>query len=445
MTWFLNFRSGQKSSRSSQSRRQRSNRKFSLETLEVRRVMAYNVMSSAVPLASDAMGTSPAPAALVASAVPAATTTADVKTKIDFDVTPDTGAIVPTQAKDLNLLHFFGGEKLTVPTVVKNYGPSTASGSVTVSIYLNTTNNVKGTPVYLGAKTVNVILADNQTQAVEVDTTIPTNLSVGTKYFIVAQVTTPLKQSTINDVRATSRQFEFIGTPNNKAPFEPDANGQILYFNFVRNTLNGNFAIQRQDASVRTNDAMSFIGYFQNNYKTPTMVGGVPTLSVGINLNNLSSNMTHLMATYVRGYYTKTYKETLSSNDATVIAMLKSQAAAGVNKQAIDDTQSQGLFNSAYAERQQVAINALSQTTFSKLNPMARIAVMDQVYGTGTVVPEIISALQAGDYVRAGFELIDSPKTTASPQSQERIEAEYQNLLFTTRTSLGGTPRPMQQ
>ncbi len=472
MNWLSNL-FGQSSKKAAPSTRQsaarRKPRTLRFEQFEPRQLMTTS------PLAMEPTLTTASPPALIAPGAPvaiaaplfaataptittapatplvfvpmtAATTAADAgditvqkaaAKKIDLDVSITSGAVTPTQAKDLNLLHFFGGEKLTIPTVIKNYGPGTANGSATVSVYLSTTNNLDASSVLLGQKTTSINLGNNAKQTVSLDVTVPTSLTAGTQYFIVAKVTTPLQQSTINDVRASDRKFEFVGTPVNTAAFTPNAQGKILYFEFVRDTLKGRLAVLEQNPLARFNDAQSFIGSFQGDELFPYLSNGVPTIGLGINLNTLDSYMEHIVASYVRGYYKSAYGQTLSGSDASIINMLKVQAFAGGKTPAISKANDQSLFALTYPDRQAPAKQALSEYIWSQVNPLAKIAVMDMVYATGGVQANMIAPLKELDYVQAGFRLVDSPRTTASAFGTLRVEAEYQNLLAASKTSLG--------
>ncbi|MGD9644688.1 MAG: hypothetical protein AB7U73_03185 [Pirellulales bacterium] len=366
-----------------------------------------------------------------------ATTQKAATAKIDLDISVVSTAVTPTQAKDLNLQHFFGGEKVTVPTVVRNYGPDTASGSATVSVYLSTTKNLNGSPVLLGQKTVNINLGNNAKQTVSLDVTIPKTLVERIDYFIVAKVTTPLKQSTINDVRSSDRTFEFLGTPTHLAAFTPNAQGKILYFEVVRDTLAGRLALKEQNILARMNDPQSFISSFQTDAPYPYLSGGVPMIGLGINLNTLDSYMEHVVATYVRGYYKSAYGQTLSGSDTSIINMLKTQAYTGSTKQAFTARQDQSLFNLDYQRRMAVGEAALGKTIWSRIAPMPRIALMDMIYATGGIQANMIDPLKSLDYVQAGFRLLDSPRATQSAFATLRVKAEYQNLLDFTKTWLG--------
>lgn len=430
--------------------KRREQRTLRFEEFEDRRMMAAHgtqtfqtppmetaLVASAAPTApATVINISAAPSATAADAV---NTQAKASTKIDLDVTVQSGAVVPTQAADLNLLHFFGGEKLTVPTIVKNYGPGVASGSATVNVYLSTTNKLDNGAVLLGQKTVSINLGNNATTVVSLDTTVPTTLTEGTKYFIIAKVTTPLQQSTINDVRPSDRTFEFVGTPtNNPAAFQPDASGNILYFKFIRDTLNSRFVGADYDITFRFNDPKAFIGTFEGDERFPYLKNGVPMIGLGINLNTLDSYMQHMVATSVASYYLSTTGQRLTGSDASIINMLKVQAFAGGKTYAISAQQDQTLFDLTYPDRQAPAIATLGQTVWSKINPTARIALMDQVYATGNIYSNMVPALKSLDYARAGFKLVDNAQTTKTAGWTIRAEAEYENLVYSTRTSLGG-------
>ncbi len=454
MKWF--FASQNKSKRKSHSRRT-AKPGLRFEQCEDRLLMAANILQLALPapLPSATVAVAPAvpvstahssalapfavAAAPTAAATQAVTTQAKVSTTIDLDATVQSGSVTPTLAKDLNLLHFYGGEQLTVPTLVKNYGPGTASGSATVSIYLSTTNTLNANSVLLGQKTVNINLGNNATTVVSLDTKVPTTLTAGTSYFIISKVTTPLTQSTINDVRPSNRTFEFVGTPTtNLAAFQPDASGNILYFKFIRDTLNSRFVGADRDITFRFNDAQSFIGSFEGDERFPYLKNGVPMIGLGINLNTIDATTAHVLASYVASYAKSTTGQTLTGSDSAIINMLKVQAFSGGTTYAISAAQDQSLFALTYPDRQAPAIAALGNSVWSKINPTARIALMDQVYATGNVYASMLPALKSLDYVRAGFQLVDNAHTTQSAGWTIRAEAEYENLLYSTRTSLGG-------
>lgn len=452
------------------------------EQCEERRLMAFNITAAAPfvgPMQAPAAVTNAAPA-VVAQAAPhggalvgplqaplqapaaqapatghaaAAVQAQAVVQPPILDVTVNSGSVVPTLATDLNLLQFYGGEKVNIPTTLVNRGPTTASGSVTVTIYLSTTQTLTGTPVSLGQSTVSVNLGPNATQLVTLKTTVPaTGLTAGTQYWIIAKMTTSIH--TLASYRSSDRQFEFVGTPKYTAPFQPNASGQVLYFNFIRDTFDNNFVVTKQNPNAQFNDAKSFIGAFEGDLPYPYMdkaaTPNIPTLGVGINLTTYDPNseLGQLITSYVLGYtggkYTGgPYKNyTLPTDPTQLQAFLIKLASSGATTPIISATQDASLFALSYQNHQQVAIDFFGEVKWSEINPLAKIAVMDEVYNTGSVFPAMGAALEQNDYVRAGFELVNSARTTQATGLTTRTEADYEDLLFSGRTSLGQVISP---
>jgi hypothetical protein len=113
------------------------------------------------------------------------------------------------------------------------------------------------------------------------------------------------------------------------------------------------------------------------------------------------------------------------------------QAFAGGKTPVISKANDQSLFAMTYPNCQGPAKQALSDYTWSQVNPMAKIAVMDMIYATGSVQQNMITPLRDLDYVWAGFRLVDSSRTTVSEYGTLRVKAEYQNLLMASKTELG--------
>src|SRR5262249_26750967 len=157
---------------------------------------------------------------------------------------------------------------------------------VTIELYLSTTNNLNGQPIKLGSKSIQVNLADNQKTTVNIEVTIPSaGPKVGTDYFIVSKLKTSLDQSTINDIRATDRKFEFVGTPTNKAAFTAGANGKVPYFEFIRGTLTGLVIPRVENPMFHFADAQSFIATFEDSQMYPYLdPQGRPAISTGVRL-----------------------------------------------------------------------------------------------------------------------------------------------------------------
>ena len=350
---------------------------------------------------------------------------------IDLAVTLDSTKIVPSQATDLNLYHFFGNESINVPVTITNQGTDPAKGNVSVKVYLNSTPDLNGQPKKIGANNEKIDLAAGASVDTTVNVSIPTSgLTAGLKYYVVVQIDSgSIKEldakNDMNNTKATDRQFEFVGTPkSNSTPF---TNG--LYFKFIRDTLNGTTVV---DPGTNVSDPKSFIASFEGDRVYPYLdSAGIPTIGVGINLNSIGGALETHLAADVRAYYLANYGQDLSSStDAQIITMLRNQAQVGTTTQAISAADDQTLFDEAYQQHAQIAQTAIG-TAWSSLSVMEQVAIVDIVYNLGSLVafPSLVKALQDGDFVRAGFELVNAQRTTQAPGLTRRTEAEYYNLL----------------
>lgn len=441
-----------KSSKKSRTAKRPAHRRFGMEHLERRELMAFNVFAGTPAPMGPVQTSSQTTSALVASpvagastsAAPQAAATSDATVaaakkatgKFDLDVNIQEGYVVSNESNDLlNLLHFWGREKVTIPTAVKNYGPDAFRGSVTVSIYLSTGKTIDSKAVKLGEKTVNASLANNQEGTVVLNVTMPTTLTPGTKYFLIAKLTTPSTQNTKNDVRNSNRQFEFVGTPTAGSNwFTANEEGNAPYLLVVDETIHNQLMYQ-PGAGYQVNDPQFFIGMHEASSTVPFLnYKGEPRIGVGINLDSMTPTMAKALATAVRNYNKQAYGQTLSGSDSEIINMLGSQARIGSQVPMISVSDITTLFNKDYAERQQIAVKLLGQTAWSQINPPAKIAVMDMIFDNGTIDKKVIEALKVKDYVRAGFDLLN---TGSVGREQRRARAEYQNLLWSVRSSLG--------
>jgi GH24 family phage-related lysozyme (muramidase) len=359
---------------------------------------------------------------------------------IDLAVTLDSTKIVPSQATDLNLYHFFGNEQINVPVTITNQGTDPAKGNVSVKVFLNATPDLNGQPKKIGAKNEKIDLQAGASVDSTVNASIPTNsLTAGQKYYVVVQIDSgSIKErdakNDMNNTKATDRQFEFVGTPkSNSTPF---TNG--LYFKFIRDTLNGTTVV---DPGTNVSDPRSFIASFEGDRVYPYLdSAGIPTIGVGINLNSIGGTLEAHLAADVRAYYLANYGQDLSaSTDAQIMTMLRNQAQAGNTTQAISATDDQALFNESYQQHAQIAQNAIG-AAWSSLSVMEQVAIVDIVYNVGSLAgfPSLVTALQNGDFVRAGFELVNAQRTTQAPGLTRRTEAEYFNLLTGHQGDLGG-------
>ncbi len=364
-------------------------------------------------------------------------------TDINLVASLDGFKIVPTQATDLHLKQFYGGEQVTVPVTIGNDGQTEAKGQVTVELFLSTTPNLSGsiTPKAFATQTTTIDLLNGKTQDVNVTSTIPINSSAlvaGNSYYFVARVTsTTIKESDANNgndannIAAGDRQFEYMGTPSYLSVFSSGT-----YFQFIRDTLkNDTSAATAQNPAVNVSDPRSFIASFEGDSLSPYLDSkNIPTIGVGLNLASLSSDMVAPLAADVRSYYASQYHDNSlkTMTDKQVIAMLANQALAHVSRPAISAAADQALFNQSYLDHQKIAIAGLGQVTFNSLSAREQVAVMDQVYNGGSVYPGMAKALQHHDFLLAGFNLTDALQTQNGLTARgalRRVEAEFENLL----------------
>jgi hypothetical protein len=162
---------------------------------------------------------------------------------------------------------------------------------------------------------------------------------------------------------------------------------------------------------------------------------------VGLNLTTLSSVVKTDLAQSVRAYYIQVYQQTLSNDDDAVIAMLVSQARPEGSRhhapQALTQADSQRLFSETLPIYEAQARGDLGNDTYDGLSAAERVAVVDLAYNAGTVFPGVADALESGDFVLAGFNLVDARRITQRGNLRDRTEAEYQNLLLRHLSELG--------
>jgi GH24 family phage-related lysozyme (muramidase) len=354
--------------------------------------------------------------------------TADLTASVNAD------KIVPAKATDLNLNFLFGTEKVNVPVVVTNIGGAVAKGAATVSLYLSTTSDLSGTKFLLGSKSVTLNLASQASQTVNFSDAVPTSLKAGQQYYFVAKVSsTQIKEfTTANNTGHTSRTFEFVGTPKSN----PSVFSGSTFFNFVRDTINGKAVTP---ANVNVSDAFSFIRFFEGDLPYAYLDSkNIPTIGVGINLNTVSGQLKTDLLKDVRSYYLTVYGKTLSSHDATVMSMLRTQAANHAKKQVITANQDQALFQETEEKYAGIAQNALP-TVWSSLNAPQQVAMISVAFNLGSFhdFPTMVAAMNASDFLQAGFQLVDAKRTTQAPGLKTRTEAEFENLFAGNPALLG--------
>ena len=146
-----------------------------------------------------------------------------------------------------------------------------------------------------------------------------------------------------------------------------------------------------------------------------------------------------------------------------VIDLLVAQATAGQDVTVLTPDDVESLFMTAYQQYAGSAGNGtklgpgtVSPTvarnwpaTFAALTAREEITPIDQYYNNGYVFRGMAAALEAGDLIRAGFEVVDSQNvydgvtTSAKAGLKLRMEAEFQNLVAGDLAGLGQiVPKP---
>ncbi len=378
----------------------------------------------------------------------------DLAAQIDGD------AIVPTNAPDLHLTQFFGNEKLNVPVSIVNNLAKEVSGKVKVEVFLSTTDDmsgVVGNALYSKNVGLNKLAAGDSLDLDDVTVTIDPNKvdlgDAGTKYHFVVKITPQgdlaKGDDTTNNVDG-SGEFEYVGTPTYSAAFNE------TYFNFIRDTLNNDISdITAVHPNINLGDAKSFIGAFEgdNPYSYLDSVG-IPTIGVGINLKTLDPKVQALLVQDIRTNRTDPAFPQLATlfptplSDAGIVAELVKLAptnTAAHHITVLTAAQDQALFD---LERQITEKTTTTQlaahgVTYSALPSLDQIVFLDQTYNTaGGVFGGVADAVAAGDFAIAGFELVDSKRTTQgmAPNNSGlllRTEAEFYDLMIDHTNALG--------
>ena len=316
---------------------------------------------------------------------------------------------------------------------------------MTVTLYLSESPDLNANPINMGTATVPVDLQASAHKTITVGVTaVPGDLlAAGDKYYFVAKITSPTIVESddqngmdANNVNATPRTFEFLGTPADNPRVFRDG----TYFQFVRDTLNGDKVEEVQNVDVT--NMKKFITAFEGEILYPYRdQKGIPTIGVGINLKTLASDVKADLAQSVRTYYLKYYGKRLSKNDDAVISMLKQQAMPEGSKRhapiALTEPDSQRLLVEVLSHVVAGVRGKLGLSTYDGLSAAEQVAVVDLAYNVGSVFPGVASDLEALDFVLAGFDLVDAIRSTQGGNLGRRTEAEYQNLLAGHLADLG--------
>jgi hypothetical protein len=385
---------------------------------------------------------------------------------IDLQLTLKDAGIVPTQATDLNLNHFYGTESVRLPVTIQDIGTDPAKGNVTVDVFLSTTTDLSGSvtgtsPIKSMPSTID--LAASASQQLNVDVPISSNaashLTAGQKYYFVLRLSSPTIQESdnqngmdANNIAASAGMYEYLGNPSVSNVFNSGK-----YFKVVRDTLNGVDPFVSQGAPTPT-DGQHFTAAFESpgGYDNPNLGAyldskGIPTIGIGLNLNALNPTTKTSLATDVRSFYgtqaangVAGYTNIDNLNDNQVINMLKTQAqtagAGGQGQDALTKTDAQALFDAVYAKHQQAATAAVGQATWDTLPAGVQWVLTDIDFNVGSVTGfhNLLADLTASggpDFVKAGFDFLDSKRT--NDVQYARTLAGFEFLLKGHEADLG--------
>ena len=358
----------------------------------------------------------------------------------DVSVSIDANSVVPANCADLHLNQLFGTESIEAAVTV-DAEDVVADQDVTVGLYLSPTPTLAATSDELDSRGMTLSLGSSST-TLKFSTVIPADdgLATGSSYYLVAKVSLSTQAPNLinsageSNIAATGKSFEYLGSPKfNQAVFQDGT-----YYSFVRNLLNGNLAVRRPpygSSAVDAGNAQQFIAVWEGDVLHPYKDSkGIPTIGVGVNLKTVSGTTRHDLAKAVRAYYKSHYStpKVAAYTDGQVIAMLRSQAGPHA-RQASSASNDKVVFKDAYNEHLKIAQSVVG----TALNSFAQVAIVDLVYNVGSVFSNVAAALNHGDFVLAGFALVDATRTTQGGNLNAHSEADYQDLLMLNRAELG--------
>jgi GH24 family phage-related lysozyme (muramidase) len=382
---------------------------------------------------------------------------------IDLQLTLDNSKVVPTQATDLHLNHFYSAESVRLPVTIQDIGTDPAKGNVTVDVFLSTTSDLTGSVTGTNPiKSINstIDLAPSASQQLNVDVTVDSNaaaqLTAGQKYYFVLKLSSPTIQESDNqngtdqnNIAASATSYEYVGKTHIDSVFNSGK-----YFKVIRDTLKSVDPFALQGAPTPT-DGQHFTAAFESpgGYDNPNLGAyldskGIPTIGIGLNLNALDSSTKSQLAADVRSFYSTQaannvpgYTNIDNQTDTQVINMLKTQAsqagAGGQGQDALTKADAQALFNTVYAKHQQAAATAIGQSVWDSLPSNVQWVLTDIDFNTGSVAAfkGLLGDLQAGDFVRAGFDFMDSKRS--NDVQYARTLAGFEYLLQGHNSELG--------
>jgi len=389
----------------------------------------------------------------------------------DLRVHVDAAHVVPSQATDLNLYQFFGGETINVPVTVTNKGTGAANGTVQVDLYLSKTQEIPDSdPIDTMKQPVQDLTSTSEPVNFDFKNVKIPDLPEDTEsefadYYLVAEVSSPdipqTDDAAQNDSNASAEPFDYLGVPTYTTVFTgPDE----VYFDFIRDTLNASngeaqWAVQKQDGRVKDlSDGMAFVKAFETDIRYPYLdPKGIPTIGVGINLTEIETPFPKMSPDYfvlqqhlaadVIAYYSAmselpSYRVIYNRirNDTgvysyKVVQLLENQALQEVKKIALFVGDDDSLFAEAYGLRQKAAQQILG-STWDNLSARERITPIDQLYNSkGGIFSQMKNDLANNEFILAGFDVVDSKNVSDSLTNPKlkglglRMEAEFQNLV----------------
>jgi hypothetical protein len=377
-------------------------------------------------------------------------------------VTIDSAKLVPTQATDLNLYGVFGSEQVNVPIGIQNSSTVEVKGDIKVNVYLSPTPSLNfPSGVFLSVLDLPDfdLQAGSQMNVTVTGTIDGSHLRAGEQYYFVCQLSSQTIALIDSTTGATNRTIEFLGTPDSVPRLFTDG----TYFKFVRDTLKDDLVAKEAYPEIALNSPKSFIGNFEGDSLRPYLdSNGIPTIGIGINIpaqiktvkikkGKKSESKTVITALGLAlAQDVRTYNHRpKSESDLQVLDWLQSQAkehhwtTAAQRPAFISEANDGALFNQAFESFISTAQQSVGgPQAFNALSGFIRTAVVDVAYNHGSVYDDMAADISDGDYVMAGFDMLNQTRslTIYNPKARgfvTRLEAEYENLLIEHTTQLG--------
>jgi hypothetical protein len=348
----------------------------------------------------------------------------------------DETTVDPAAAVDLPLNHVWGGENVKVPITVSNPEGIAVNGTIRIDLYLSTTPNLDKSPTFLLEKAFsNVVATPPPNDIFDVAVAIPSSLQPGAKYYFVAQVSATGHPSDNDNLAATQDPFEFVSTrPHHALTINLDK----TYFDIVRDT------VAKTDPFVLAGapdpaDGQHFTAAFESpgGYDNPNLkpyldTAKHPTIGIGINLDSISGIVMKTLVGDVKA--NRSGWKNLSA--VAVINRLKLEAHQKNAPASLTISQAQQLFILAYKQAESAARSFVGVNVWkNNLSRTAQWALTDLAFNAGgngglTGFTQLRQALSKGspDYLRAGFEVLDSLRSAQQVQYARSL-ADYEYMV----------------